>query len=390
MNVSEIGSSNNLDVKFSHQLERILEPYYSKHHREKCYPGLLFQQGQRQMVQINVPASDFSGLLQAVHSTNNDPDSGKNRPEVKGHAEEIKDYIIERNQKNQPWILGTLTANVPLEKIKLINLGRGICLVVIPRGVKLDITDGQHRKRAIHELIESSNSNLISEDDFPITLVLENNFRQCQIDFRDMAQTKALDKSLLQSFGEYSGKIGIVKNLINEVHIFRGKTDKIKDKPNSKQKHIYAMNYINRFVGTVFANNPDAELKDYQVDLVSPPLIEALNLFFSQYTGTQYISHSNVEELTIGEITEFKEYSLLSTRVGLEVLGKLMYHVYDNEANSFNHNQILQLATQIDWSRENSLWMNNVVKINPSQKITIYPAGANEAVKAAKSDLGWM
>lgn len=386
MQVAELDSNGNSYPEYSHQLE----PLFSRYHREDCYPGLLFEQGKRQMVQINVPASRFPGLLQAVHSTNNDPDSGKNRPEVKGHAEEIKDYIIERSQRNQPWILGTLTANVPAEKIKIINLGRGICLVVIPRGVKLDITDGQHRKRAIQELIEGYNSNLISEDDFPITLVLESDFRQCQIDFRDMAQTKALDKSLLQSFGEYSGKIGIVKCLIKEVHIFRDKTDKIKDKPNSKQKHIYAMNYINRFVGAIFTNNPDAELKDYEADLVSPPLIEALNVFFSQHTGTQYISHSNVDELTVEDINEFKAYSLLATRVGLEVLGKLLYCTYDKEANLFNHNQILQLATQIDWSRENSLWMNNVVKVNSAEKITISPSAANEAVKAAKIVLGWM
>ena len=46
------------------------------------------------MLQINVPAQDLPTLLQAKPSTDNDPDSGKNRPEVKGHAEEIKDYLL--------------------------------------------------------------------------------------------------------------------------------------------------------------------------------------------------------------------------------------------------------------------------------------------------------
>jgi DNA sulfur modification protein DndB len=91
------------------------------------------------MVQINIPADDLPTLLQAKPSTGNDPDSGKNRPEIKGHAEEVNQYILKRVRNDQPWILGTLTANVDPEKIEIIELGRGICLVVIHRGVKLDI-----------------------------------------------------------------------------------------------------------------------------------------------------------------------------------------------------------------------------------------------------------
>ncbi|MFM6138750.1 MAG: DNA sulfur modification protein DndB, partial [Sphaerospermopsis kisseleviana] len=230
-----------------------VEPFFSKYHRERCYPGLIFKQGKRTMLQINVPARDFSGLLQAKPSENNDPDSGKNRPEVKGHAEEIKQYIIERAKKNKPWIVGTLTANVSPQDIKVLEFVRGICLVVIPRGVKLDITDGQHRKRAIHELIESPNYHLIHDDDFAITLVLEGDFQQCQADFRDMAQTRQLDKSLLLSFGEFSGRVGISKELVKRVLLFRGKTEKIKASPSTKHKLIYTMNYIAKFASCVFS-----------------------------------------------------------------------------------------------------------------------------------------
>ena len=152
---------NNYPVTDSSQkLDEVLEPYFAKYHRQKCYPGLIFQQGKRKMVQINIPADDLPTLLQAKPSTGNDPDSGKNRPEIKGHAEEVKQYILKRTRNDQPWILGTLTVNVDPEKIDIIELGRGICLVVIHRGVKLDITDGQHRKRAIHELIESGDGEL--------------------------------------------------------------------------------------------------------------------------------------------------------------------------------------------------------------------------------------
>src|SRR4028119_1938548 len=216
-------SENNYPERDSSQrLDEVLSPYFAKHHEKRCYPGLTFQQGQRKMVQINIPADDLPTLLLAKPSTGNDPDSGKNRPEVKGHAEEVKQYILKRARNDQRWILGTLTANVDPQKIEIIELGRGICLVVIPRNVKLDITDGQHRKRAIHELIESADGELIGDNNFPITLVLEGDFKQCQTDFRDMAQTKQLDKSLLLSFGEFEGVVGITKSLVEQVLIFQG------------------------------------------------------------------------------------------------------------------------------------------------------------------------
>jgi len=214
------------------QLNQVLEYYFSEHYREKCYLGLVFQQGKRKMVQINVPAHDLPTLLQAKPSTGNDPDSGKNRPEVQGHTEEVKEYILKRIKQDKPWILGTLTANVDPEKIKLIDLARGLCLVVIGRGIKLDITDGQHRKRAIHELITNSEGELIGDNDFPITLVLEGDFRQCQTDFTfdndissDLTEisveesSEVLSKCLNQFFHECSQTREIAENSTDKLTV---------------------------------------------------------------------------------------------------------------------------------------------------------------------------
>ena len=387
--------NNSVSSEVKAQFSAFIEPFFFEHHRDRCYPGLIFQHGKRTMLQINVPASDFSGLLQAKPSTGNDPDSGKNRPEVKGHANEIKKYIIERARKDKPWIVGTLTANLDPKDIKIIELGRGICLVVIRRGVKLDITDGQHRKSAIHELIESAESNLISNDDFPITLVLEGDFQQCQADFRDMAQTRQLDKSLLVSFGEFSGRVGITKELVKRVPMFEGKTEKIKLTPATKQKLIYTTNFIARFVSCVFTNDPSHQLRDYDVYEASDALVICLNRFFSECSNTEYVSETNVEELTVDEVAAFKEDCILGVSIGLEILGRLLYFIY-KEDNSFDEEKVSQLA-QIDWSRENPVWKDNVVRIDPNPKNSDKPykisaaiSAVTDAVKMVKIKLGWM
>lgn len=390
-------SADTISPELQAQFSQFIEPFFSKYHRSRCYVGLVFRQGKRTMLQINVPASDFSGLLQTKPSTGNDPDSGKNRPEVKGHAEEIKEYIIERSQKNKPWILGTLTANVDPKDIKILEFTRGVCLVVIPRGVKLDITDGQHRKRAIHELIESANYQLIDDDDFPITLVLEGDFRQCQTDFRDMAQTKQLDKSLLVSFGEFSGRVGITKELINNVSMFYGKTEKIKYTPATKNKLIYTVNYIARFVSCVFANNTDEQLREYDVESTSEALVDCLNQFFSECPNTEYISQTPVAQLTVDEIAEFKEDCMLGVSVGLEVLGRLLYSTYSPEDDSFYFSQekISQLAA-LDWSRGSSLWKDNIVRVDlsnpekPTYKVSTGAGAVMMAVRTIQRELGWI
>ncbi len=386
-------STKSVQSDTNQKLDSLLEPYFSEHYRERCYPGLVFQQGKRKMVQINIPASDFSALLQAKPATANDPDSGKNRPEVKGHANEIKTYITERVRKSKPWILGTLTANVSPEKIKLIELGRGICLVVIKRGVKLDITDGQHRKSAIHELIESQEGELISNDDFPITLVIEGDFHQCQADFKDMAQTRQLDKSLLLSFGEFEGQVGITKILQEKVTMFYGKTEKIKSSPSLKNKLIYTTNYIARFVSCVFAGDPSDELQDYDVEETSEVLSNCLNQFFSECNNTHYIANRSNEQLTIDDLVAFKEDCLLGVSAGIEVLGRLLYYTYSQNSNYFNQDKISQLA-QLNWSRENPLWKDNLIRIDPKPrnpdkpyKLSTSANAVTDAVKMVKEKL---
>lgn len=390
--MSEINSTQ---FELNQRLDEVLEPYFAKYHRQKCYPGLIFQQGLRKMVQINVPADDLPTLLQAKPSTGNDPDSGKNRPEVKGHVDEVKHYLLKRIKKNKPWILGTLTANVNPDDINLIELGRGIGLVVIRRGVKLDITDGQHRKRAIHELIESREGELIADNDFPITLVLEGNFNQCQTDFRDMAQTKALDKSLLLSFGEFEGRVGITKNLIDRVAIFEDKTERIKSSPSTKRKLIYTTNYLAKMVSCTFANDPNKELKDYDVDQASDALSNCLNQFFSECSQTQHFFETSVEDLTVDEIGEFKEDCILGRSIGLEVLGRLLHCTYNQDNQYFESEKISQLA-QLDWSTKSPLWDGNIVKKDPNPrnpakpyKISASASPVRIAVSVAKAALGW-
>ena len=375
-------------------LQSVMELYFTSKDNERCYPGLIFHHGKRTLLQINVPALDLPNLLQAKPATANNPESGKDRPEIPGHADEIKQYIIERVISNKSWILGTFTANVAPEMITVNELDRGFCIVRVPQAIKLDLTDGQHRLKAITELIKNGQHHLIYDQNLPITVILEDRFHQCQTDFKDLAEAKPVDRSLLLSFSPSSARSGITKNLIEQVSMFRGKTDKVSKQPNKNSKLIYTSNYIARAASSALTDQSDDSLDGFDIDRYSQKLSECFNYFFSASQQTQYISQTSVEKLTVEEIKEFKQTCLLGVSVGLEILGRLLYCAYEENQDCFNFSKVLQIA-KLDWSRNNPIWHRTVVRLNTKNNQTTlniaWGAGAiSDAVKAAKSELRWM
>lgn len=368
-----------------------LNSLFEKYHPQRCYLGLIFQQGRRTMLQINVSASELGNLVQIKSISNNHPHSGKDRPEIKGHADDIHAYLVDRILNNRPWIIGTLTANIDSNLITIEELGSGLCIVVVPPNIQLDLTDGQHRKLALERL--SKVSDLMKQEFIPITIVLESEFKQCQLDFKDLAQAKPVDKSLLLSFSEPVGRVGITKNLISRVAIFTDKTDLIKKAPAQNTKFIYTIQYIATLVSCALTDNPSHDLENYNVEIYSKIVSDCLNQFFSCCVDTAYMFNTKSDDLTLKQVKFFKKNSLLGVSIGLQILGHLLYCTYDYSKGKFDSDKILQLS-QLDWSRNNSLWHDNVVRINSKDSTKTYisfgAAAVSDAVRKVKAYLKWM
>lgn len=78
----------------------------------------------------------------------------------------------------------------------------------------------------------------------------------------------------------------------------------------------------------------------------------------------------------------------------MQILGKLLYCTYDRKRNYFDEKKVWEIA-KVDWSRENILWHNNIVRKEPkleNQGRTYISFGASavaDAVKVIKTELGW-
>ncbi|MBD3561392.1 hypothetical protein H6S82_21485, partial [Planktothrix sp. FACHB-1355] len=129
---------------------------------------------------------------------------------------------------------------------------------------------------------------------------------------------------------------------------------------------------------------------------ISEALVICLNQFFSECRDTRDIFETNVQELTVEEVAAFKENCILGWSVGLEILGRLLYCIYDKENNYFIDEKTSEIA-QLDWAKKSHLWNGNVVLYNPnsenknkSYKITANASGIRIAVNTAKAHLGWI
>ncbi|MBD2529183.1 hypothetical protein H6G97_06200 [Nostoc flagelliforme FACHB-838] len=69
----------------------------------------------------------------------------------------------------------------------------------------------------------------------------------------------------------------------------------------------------------------------------------------------------------------------------------MLYWTYEKNDNYFDVQKVSQLA-QLDWSRRNSIWENNIVRksTNSDYEVQNRPTAIVEAVKIVKIILGWI
>ena len=354
-------SRNNI----SNIIAQIIEPLrLETYSRERVLFGLGDYQGKRLIIHFPVYFSKIPAFVSVV-----------NRPINTAHVKEIKDYILNRIQANIAWILGSLTVNVNPDDIHYQPFGLNLYVVRIPNGTRLHIADGQHRIQAITELMGvDEHRRKWSNEQIPLTLVLDSSARQAALDFRDMQEQIALPRAMLVGFS-WEGRNGIAHALVKKVPIF-SYTAMDKAVPGSGTKNIYTLSYIASFVGSAIAGSPSAPLLEYDtqelIEKAATNLSDFLNHFFSCCPCT--VSLVAKEELTVADVASFKSNSILALSVGLEILGHLI------------HSRIRtpeQLAYQIDWSRTSD-WWSDLVNDSDTSKLKVKAVSAASASQIAE------
>jgi DNA sulfur modification protein DndB len=103
-----------------------------------------------------------------------------------------------------------------------------------------------------------------------------------------------------------------------------------------------------------------------------------------------------MKNLTVEQVDKFIKTCILGRSVGLEILGRLLYSVYDKHNNCFDRIKVSQLA-QLDWSISGDIWQGNVVRLDPKPKnsanpykITASMSTIKIVIHQAQVKLGWV
>lgn len=312
--------------------------------------GIGNYQGQRLTIQIIVYASEIPGLFGIA-----------SRPIIESHVSEIKEYILKRASADKKWILGAITASIDPDLIQYESIGSNLYLVSIKNATPFKITDGQHRISAIALIMTTNHRELIANEQIPITLVLDGNERQADVDFQDMAQGTSIPDSLLVAFN-FEGRDAIAKELVERVDLFRGSTRWDSASAGSGSKYLYTLNFIAGLVGCAIQGEKNVPLEEYndvgKIEQIGIELSEIINQFFLSCPATKALAQKN--ELTPDEVKDFRASCILGLGIGLEILGCLIYQFRQGNLT------ITQIATDIDWYRENKLWN----EIFPRKRVT--------------------
>ena len=328
-------------------LDEIIEPMkLALYGKERVYLGIGDYQGKRLVLQIIVYASEVPILI-----------PGTNRPFNASHVKEIKEYILCRTKAGLAWIIGSPTVNVNPNNIQCQFIGYNFYIVTIPNGTKFHVTDGQHRMKAIAELMASEQRSVIADEQIPLTLVLDGDAKQADVDFGDMAQTMPLSSALLVGFGAV-GRDAIAQKVAQKVHLFRNSTQWFKASPGTGSKYIYTLNYIAQLVGCAIRGEDNAHLNEYDTDVqieeVATELSEILNDFFSYCPITAPLL--KLKEISPSQVAQFRSDSILGLSIGLEILGHIIHRCLKPFRTDDTTIAVEQLATRIDWSRNGDWW----------------------------------
>lgn len=348
-----------------------------------CFPVVVFQQASRLLLSGAFPISFVESRLfskSAISGSGvSEAKSSLNRPEIKEHVHNIANYIKENI--SHKYIIPPLTLNVQ-ETVALHTIEAGgtykAGYLVIPSGVGLSITDGQHRVKGIIEAyIQLAKENMalakkLSQDSISVMITCEHEVKQIHQDFADCSKTKALPPSLLSLYDTRNPGNRLVFDLEENSPLFKGRIDSTSKTLSKKSTYIFLANQLRQMVKHLLlkGNPSDDTFEKRAMELLSDEANYQIHYtkyqsFIDELTSTIKI-WAEVSALPLDGpkrqlIPKYREAGWIClTATGLNVLGSLGYDLFTYDVK--NWQDYVRKLADVDWGRNGALWQGNIVQ----------------------------
>jgi DGQHR domain-containing protein len=375
------------------------------------FPVTIFNQGERDLLSTVFPVYYIVSDLKSKPTTKGsgvyDVKSNMNRPLDPKHANATKEYL-HRNFKTK-YILPAMTLNIQ-EPINIYTADYKSSIrsgfMVIPYGIKLSITDGQHRKKALEDLckeLSEDDFNIIKNNGICVMITVENDINQIHQDFADCSKTKELPKSLIAVYDKRNPANGIVIDLLDNCVLFKDKIDASSNTLSKKSTKLFLVSQVRSAIKELFLGNSsiaDVDLESRAVDIYESSDDEKYKrdvkryIYFINKITEAIPILKKVSEMKDGiqttKIPELRSEYLILNSAGFNIVCRIGHElILLDDDNSAIDKYVEELA-KIDWRKAADLWQGNIVQQGSSSGIKIMTSNSTFklAAMAVKKQIG--
>ena len=169
-----------------------------------------------------------------------------NRPIIPEHVNTIQRYLKANRDR---YILPPLTLNVkdmPQLYIEKSNQSVRLGFLSIGDETSFYITDGQHRLKAIEEVLEQDRE--LGRDGISVMIVVESDIAQIHQDFADAAQTKAIPASLLAVYNTREPVNKALYAIVQNSKLLNGRIDETSKTLSKNSSSLFLLNQVRQFI----------------------------------------------------------------------------------------------------------------------------------------------
>ncbi|MCY3800529.1 MAG: DGQHR domain-containing protein [Chloroflexi bacterium] len=224
-------------------------------------PAHKFRQGGRDVYAFTLDLQTLDNLLPDRVDDRMVRDA--NRPLTKSHAKHIQDYLEDRPD----WLLGTLLLGISPDAVKFqsyigdsdapTNVGN---LTVSAEGAaSMKMFDGQHRRRAIKDVLEALRHNAafgeklssLKEASLPVMVYAEDNIDALRQMFADAAHTRPIEANTVTVFDRRDAFNVTAMRVAEESDLFAGRVEMERASVARGRPYLIAINQLARTLKTL-------------------------------------------------------------------------------------------------------------------------------------------
>lgn len=240
----------------------------------------------------------------------------------------------------------------------------------VPYGVRLEVTDGQHRIRTILNRIKEGDTRLQHPaQGIPAMIIIEQREYKRQQDFVDLGQTEPIKPTIKIDMDWRQPVTKLVKEMVERVPIFAEQFIEFR-RPSIRKNstNLYSLSNLKTAVQAMLLGTTRlgaAEAQRRLTDKLAGPNYDRLRDvavdYFSRLASEVKIFQDILEDPDRTDYTKEREEFMCLNSVGLAVMGMVGHEIVLSRASV---EKAVEAVAKIDWSRHNALW-EGTLRVGP-------------------------